>query len=413
MTRNGGRSPIKTHLPAAAQVLAGWLALAGAAAAAQDFDAWLAALRAEAAAQGVSAATLDAALTGLRPLPRVVALDRRQPEFTQTFWDYLERRVPPRRIAEGRRLLEKHRALLDRVYRRYGVPPRYLVAFWGLETDYGRHQGRFPVVGALATLAWDRRRPEFFRAQLLDALRILDAGHVRPEAFLGSWAGATGQLQFLPSVFLDHAVDADGDGRKDVWTSLPDVLHSGARFLADLGWRRGERWGREVRLPPDFDWRLAGLDRPQPLSRWAALGLRRAFGQPLPRGGLEAALVLPQGHRGPAFLVYPNFRVILKWNRSVNYALAVGHLADRLAGLPPLRHGREAEMRPLSRAQVEALQRALARAGYYAGPVDGVVGAATRRAVRAYQLAAGLPADGYPTVALVERLVARSAETAP
>jgi membrane-bound lytic murein transglycosylase B len=376
-----------------------------------SFESWLAGLRREAQEQGVSPETLARALGQVRPIERVIELDRRQPEFTQTFWSYLDKRVTPERVARGRQLLEAHGALLRSVSARYGVQPHYLVAFWGLETNFGDVLGDFPVIDALATLAYDGRRDSFFRAQLLDALRILDAGHVSLGRMKGSWAGAMGQLQFIPSTFVRYAVDGDRDGRKDLWDTLPDVFASGANFLAGLGWNGDERWGREVRLPADFDWELAQLDLKKPLAAWSALGVRHASGAPLPQADMRAALVLPQGHAGPAFLVYDNFEAILGWNRSVNYAIAVGHLADRLIGLPPLSTGRGADNRPMSRDQTLELQQRLAALGYAVGEPDGVSGAQTRAAVRAYQRARGLKADGYPSVSLLEALRTADART--
>jgi membrane-bound lytic murein transglycosylase B len=381
-----------------------WAAEDGASGPRPSFDSWLEGLRHEAREQGISPETLDAALAAVRPMERVIELDRRQPEFTQTFWDYLDKRVTPERVARGRELLEAHGALLRSVSARYGVQPHYLVAFWGLETNYGGHLGDFPVIDALATLAYDGRRASFFRAQLLDALRILDAGHVSPSRMKGSWAGAMGQLQFIPSTFVRYAVDGDGDGHKDLWNTLPDVFASGANFLAGLGWNGDERWGREVRLPADFDWELAQPDLKKPLAAWAALGVRQVSGAPLPQADMRAALILPQGHAGPAFLVYDNFNAILGWNRSINYAIAVGHLADRLTGLGPLSTGRGADNRSLSRDQTLEIQKRLAALGYDAGEPDGVVGPQTRATVRAYQKARGLEADGYPSVPLLEGL---------
>ncbi len=373
-------------------------------AAAEDFQQWLQDLRHEAATHGISADTLDSALRGVRPLPRVIELDRRQPEFTETFWNYLDKRVTARRIQEGRRLLHRHRALLADVERRYGIPPRYLVAFWGLETNYGSYLGSFPTVPALITLAYDLRRSHFFRSEALDALRIIDQGHVTPAAMQGSWAGAIGQLQFLPSTFLRYAVDGDGDGKKDVWHDIEDVFASGGHYLQQMGWKHGERWGREVRLPARFDWQLARLDIKKPLAAWSRLGVRRADGAPLPPADLRGAIVLPQGHAGPAFLVYDNFEVILKWNRSINYAIAVGHLADRLVGLPPLHNGRQADNRRLTRELALELQRRLNELGFDTGAADGIPGSRTRAAVRAYQKTAGLPVDGYPSLPLLEHL---------
>lgn len=375
------------------------------AAAEADFQTWLDGVRREAAAKGISAATLHRALDKVHLVRRVVQLDRRQPEFTQTFWDYLDKRVTPARIARGQQLLAQHQALLDSVQRRYGVPARYLVAFWALETNFGDYVGRFPVIDAVATLAYDQRRSQFFRTQLLDALRIIDAGHITPQEMKGSWAGAMGQLQFIPSTFMRYAVDGDGDGRLDLWTDLADVFASGANYLSHVGWQREQRWGRAVHLPKAFDWRLVGLQDRRSLKDWAARGVRRADGGPLPQDtSVQAALVLPQGHKGPAFLVYNNFRTILHWNRSVNYALAVGILADRLVGVPPLRLGRDVDNRALSRSQSIELQRRLLALGYAAGHPDGIIGSRTRAAVRAYQIATGLPADGYPSPDVLEHL---------
>ncbi|MEE9210309.1 MAG: lytic murein transglycosylase, partial [Kiloniellales bacterium] len=345
-----------------------------------------------------------AALTGLAPIERVLELDRRQPEFTRTFWAYLDRAVTAQRIERGRELLAQHRGLLEQVRRRYNVQPRYLVAFWGLESNFGKNTGGFPVIAALATLAYDARRGAFFRAQLLDALRILDRGHVDPTRMQGSWAGAMGQLQFIPSTFMSYAVDFDGDGRRDIWTDLPDVFASAANFLAGIGWRGDELWGREVRLPAGFDWELASLKVRKPIADWQRLGVRRADGSALPGADISGAIVLPAGHQGPAFLVYGNFDKILTWNRSLLYAIAVGYLSDRLAGRGPLLAARPAQEQPLSRAQVEEMQSLLGRLGFDAGEPDGVVGTKTRAALRAFQRQAKMAPDGYPTAELLAGL---------
>lgn len=368
------------------------------------FADWLEGLRAEARSAGISDGTLETALAEVAPIERVLELDRRQPEFTQTFWTYMDKRVTPERIARGRRLLAEHRELLGRVAARYGVQPRFLVAFWGLETNYGDLTGGFPVIGALATLAYDERRADFFRAQLLDALKILDNGDITLENMTGSWAGAMGQVQFIPSTYLGHAVDFDGDRRRDIWFSLPDVFASAANFLSNLGWAGDEIWGREVRLPPDFDLELANLSLRKPITEWQRLGVRRADGSDLPMADIEGAIVLPAGHHGPAFLVYRNFDAILDWNRSILYALSVGHLADQLIGLGGLRADRPADDRPLSRAEVEEIQALLTSLGYDAGEADGVLGSRTREALRAFQRAASLPPDGYPTPEVLDRL---------
>lgn len=374
-----------------------------------EFAAWLEGVRQEALARGISPATLDRVLTGLRPIPEVMALDQRQPEFVDTFLDYLDRRVTPNRVKEGRKQLAQHRALLAEIEQRYGVPPHILVALWGLETNYGQHLGDYPVPAALATLAFDRRRSQFFREQLFAALAILEAGHITPEAMRGSWAGAMGQLQFMPTTFIGYAVDADGDGRKDLWHSLPDAFASAANYLKRLGWRSGEIWGQEVRLPDDFDWTLARLDLTKPVNAWSAMGVRQADGSPLPHSKLAGAIVLPQGHKGPAFLVYPNFKLIMRWNRSLNYALAVGHLADRLRGLPQLRLGQAARHERLTRQQVIDLQRQLKALGFEPGLADGIIGARTRTAIKAFQRSVGLPQDGYPSPEVVARVRALAA----
>jgi membrane-bound lytic murein transglycosylase B len=371
---------------------------------AAGFAAWLQALRVEARERGISEPTVKAALTDIQPIERVIELDRQQPEFTQTFLDYLKARVTPERIAQGREMLRKHRALLAQEYKKYHVPPRYLVAFWGLETNFGSYLGAFPVVPALATLAYDERRSDFFRKELLDALLIIDEGHVSVADMKGSWAGAIGNLQFLPSTFLKYSVDANGDGKNDVWHTVADVIHSGGNYLQHLGWQPEQLWGREVRLPAQFDWQQARLEVKKPIAEWAALGVRRANGMPLPKADLQGAIVLPQGNEGPAFLVYDNFEVILRWNRSINYAIAVGYLADRMIGLPPLRNGLDVDNRPLSREQVMQLQQALQQQGIYQGPVDGIIGSQTRRAVRTYQERAGLPVDGYANLPLLKHL---------
>jgi membrane-bound lytic murein transglycosylase B len=371
----------------------------------RPFDAWLQELRAEARNAGIGAGTLESALTDISPVNRVIELDRRQPEFTQTFWTYMDKRVSERRIARGRELLAKHRPLLERIAADYGVQPRFLIAFWGLETNFGDYLGSFRVIDALATLAYDQRRADFFRAQLLDALRIVDQGHVTAANMQGSWAGAMGHLQFIPSTFVGHAVDRTGDGRKDIWGTLPDVFASGSNYLANLGWEGDELWGREVVLPDGFDLSQATLSVRKPLDAWARMGVTKANGQPLSTPeGMQGSVVLPQGHEGPAFLVYENFRHILSWNRSINYAIAVGHLADRIVGLPPIQHGRDLDNRPLSFDQAEEMQRLLNQLGFDAGPVDGVPGSQTRAAIRRFQQANGLPADGYPSVSLLERL---------
>lgn len=311
------------------------LGLSAASAQSVSFEEWLSVFRAEALADGISAATLDPALTGLEPLQRVIERDRNQPEFTLDFRTYLTRVASDARIEEGQRVLEEHRALLEDVGRRYGMTPELLTAVWGVESNFGRTQGDFSVVQALATLAYDGRRGAMFRRELLHALRILDQGHVELDQMKGSWAGAMGQLQFMPSTFTDHARDGDGDGRKNIWGSSADALESAATFMASQ-WRSGQRWGREARLPERFDLGLAGLETRKPLAEWQALGVRLADGSDLPDANVAASLILPDEVAEPAFLVYQNYRALMRWNRSHFFALAVGHLADRIGGAPPL-----------------------------------------------------------------------------
>lgn len=294
----------------------------------QSFDAWISAFREEALAQGISAATLDQAMRGLEPIPRVIELDRRQPEGRFTFRQYHERVLSAARIERGRQLYRDHRALLDRVAADYGVQARFIVALWGIESSYGSYHGEFPVIAALATLAHDGRRASFFRRELLQALRILEHGDVDAEHMIGSWAGAMGQSQFMPSSYLAYAVDYDGDGRRDIWSSLPDVFASIANYLAKAGWNDRHTWGRKVRSPVGLDGGVTGLEVTKPLPAWQALGVRRADGTDLPRVALDASLLRTDDGDGPAYLVYHNFRVLMAWNRSTYFALTVGELSD-------------------------------------------------------------------------------------
>ncbi|MHB1435951.1 MAG: lytic murein transglycosylase [Thiobacillus sp.] len=364
------------------------------------FDDWLAAFREEAAALGISAATLDAALTGIQPAERVVELDRRQPEFLQTFSDYLRARVTASRVARGQELMAEHAALLDAVEQQYGVPKSVLVSFWGLETNYGATLGSHNIPASLATLAYDGRRSAFFRSQLLDALRIIDAGHVSAIDMKGSWAGAMGHMQFMPSTFRAYAMDGDGDTRIDLWQSIPDALHSGANYLKRAGWRVGEPVAIEVRPPQDFDWRRANIANRLPVAQWAALGVKPVDGSGLPAVAGRSAIVLPQGWQGPVFMVFDNFDVVMRWNRSVNYALAVAQLAKQVAGGDGLAL-LSGEAGALGTAQLQALQQALNELGFDAGAVDGLLGPRTQTAIRQYQFMHRLPVDGYPAPSLL------------
>ncbi len=294
-----------------------------------DFAQWLEQLRAEARAAGISQSTLDKALAGIEaPQKGVLDSDRAQPEKVQSLADYVAARVTPERIAEGRQVLLRYPTWLGRVERKYGVQRRFIVALWGIESGYGRHTGKIPVVPALVTLAFDTRRSDYFRKELLDALRILDAGRIALPQMQGSWAGAMGHFQFMPSSYRQFAVDGDGDGRIDLWNSIPDALASAANYLAQAGWQDDQTWGRPVRLPKQFDRSLAGLKTRLTLARWQSLGVRTSSGHALPRRNLQASLIIPEDAGEPAYLVYDNFRVLLRWNRANSFAVAVGSLAD-------------------------------------------------------------------------------------
>lgn len=371
--------------------------------AATDFAGWKRDFAVTAQAAGVSAATVQAVVPGLRRLPELLALDRRQPEFTRPLWDYLDNAVNDARVARGQALRARHAAALDAAQAHYGVPAEVVVAIWGIETDFGGNLGRTPVPDALATLAFAGRRSDFYRDELIAALKLIDRGDATATQLRGSWAGAMGQTQFMPSTWLAHAVDGDGDGRRDLFRSLPDAFASTAHYLADSGWRRGEPWGWEVRLPAGFDWAAVEPERAQPLARWAALGVARADGGAWPAQG-EAALLAPVGRAGPVFLVTGNLTVLRQYNNALSYVLAVSHLADRIAGAGPFVTAWPRHLPPLAPAEVRELQTRLAARGFDPGTPDGLAGERTRRATRAFQQVAGLVPDGYPDAGVLARL---------
>ena len=376
---------------------------ASAVAPAKSFAVWVDNFRASARAEGITDATLRAALDGVQELPRVVELDRAQPEFTRTVWDYLDTAVSPQRIVRGQDKLLEVRVPADAAAARYGVPASILVAIWGMESNYGSNYGDISTIDSLATLGFEGRRGEWARGQLMAALKIIQNGDIDRQHMVGSWAGAMGQTQFLPSNFLAYAVDADGDGRRDIWGSMADVMASTAHFLARSGWQAGEPWGLEVRLPPGFDVGRADAAARQSTARWAAEGVQAMDGAALPAFD-DADIVLPAGARGPAFLVGPNFRAILRYNNSTSYALAVGLLSQSLAQGPGVQAPWPRDLRPLTRSQLVALQTALNARGFASGAADGLMGPATRDGLRAYQRSIGLPADGYPDLDLLQRL---------
>ena len=369
----------------------------------QTFAEWREQLRAEAFSLGISEDTLLAIDDLEAPLERVLELDDAQPEFIQTFTRYLSLRITPLQINRGQALLRQYAVLLEEVRQSYGVQPHYLVSFWAIESNYGRATGGFSVLQALATLAFDPRRADFFRTELLTALKIIDDGHIAVDNMSGSWAGAMGQLQFLPSVFARYGIDGDNDGKIDIWNSLPDIFHSAANFLSQSGWRGDERWGREVLLPSNFDFSLTGTRTRKPLQEWNELGIIQMNGSPIPVANMQASVILPAGAGGPAFLTYANFRATMVYNPSTFYALTVGHLADRYTGGAAIQRMPENEQ-AMSVADVQALQELLNAAGFDSGDPDGRVGSRTRTAVRAYQQNKELPMDGYASLKLLEAL---------
>ena len=373
-----------------------------------SYEAWLQNFKKEAIAQGISARVVAEASPSLTFDPAIVRRDHGQAVFNQTFAQFADRMVGGARIPNGLAKIHQHAHLFAEVEKKYGVPAPVLTAFWGLESDFGANFGNYKILSALATLAYDCRRPDFFRKQLLDALRIIERGDQTVDSMIGDWAGEFGGMQFTASDYLKNAVDFDGDGRRDLIKSVPDTVASAANFLVSLGWKRGEPWLVEVRVPQTLHWEEADLAITHPQSQWSAWGVRAAHGA-LPSGDLPASLILPMGRFGPAFLAYPNFQAFLGWNSAYVYSTTVAYFATRLNGAPAFDHSGIARVEPLSTAQVMELQRLLIKQGYEGvGEVDGKVGAGTRGAVRKAQLKVGLPADSYPTAELIERLSGRS-----
>lgn len=369
-----------------------------------NFDRWMQGVRKEAISHGIARSTLDRALGGVRPNPKVLARDRRQSVFTLPFLKFSKRIISKNRLNRGRQLMKKHRSIFRRVRKEYGVPSSVITAFWGLETDFGGFLGDFDTMRSLATLAHDCRRPELFRPHLIDGLKLLERGDITLADMKGAWAGEIGQTQFLPTDYLEIGVDYDQDGRVDLLRSTPDVLASTANLIKNFGWRAGEPWLQEVRVPRKMAWDQADIAISHPRSQWSKWGVRRADGAKLRSDGLEAALLLPMGKNGPAFLAYHNFtKVYLEWNKSLVYSTTAAYFATRLAGAPPVRPG-NGKVSPLSQAQLKELQQLLARRGYDVGKIDGVLGAGTRAAVKAMQQKFGMPADSYPTASLLRRL---------
>lgn len=366
------------------------------------FPAWLQALKSEAVAAGISPQTISEALDGLSYAPDVIQKDRAQSVFAQNFLQFSDRMVAKYRLQKGAQLIKSNAKIFARIDKDYGVPAPVIVAFWGLETDFGANLGDLPTLRSLATLAYDCRRPDLFRDQLLAALTIIERGDLTAAEMKGPWAGELGQVQFLATHYRDFAVDYDGDGKRDLLHSTPDVLASAAALLVYEGWRRGEPWLTEVKVPANMDWSQSDLSIRKTVAEWQSLGVTAAPGSTLGPAGLPAALILPMGRNGPAFLGYANFDVYLEWNQSFVYALTAAYYATRLAGAPPVSRGGKVDA--LSFKQVQELQRLLAERGHPVGKADGMIGSGTRAAVRAAQLELGLPPDAYPDTALLNAL---------
>ena len=365
---------------------------------------WIAAFQPRALAAGIRPATLDQALTGLSLRDDVLEKERTQAEFTRTIWDYLDRAVSAERIAAGRAALAKHGDIVGRIAAHYGVDPQIVVAIWGLESNFGTLRGDVPTIAALATLAATNRRGAYFESELLAALQILQAGDVTAGQMMGSWAGAMGHTQFMPSNYLTRAVDFDGDGRRDIWADDPtDALASTAAYLARWGWQAGKPWGVEITLPHGFDYLLAGERVQKPAAEWQALGVCQAGGGDLAEAG-PTRVLLPAGALGAAFLIYPNFHVIEHYNRADAYVLAVGHLGDRILGGGPIVTPWPRDLRALTRDECVALQNRLTQAGFDTGGADGRIGPRTQSALRAFQTASGLAPDGFASLAILRHL---------
>ncbi|MGN6548362.1 MAG: lytic murein transglycosylase [Pararhizobium sp.] len=366
-----------------------------------DLGSFLAGVKQEAVSKGVSPAAADAALAHVRIDPKVLAMDRGQAVFKQTFLEFSKRAVNSYRMSKGKEKMARYADVFARAEKQYGVPAPVITAFWGLETDYGAVQGNFNTMNALVTMAHDCRRPDLFRPQLIAAVRMAAHGDIDPQKTTGAWAGEIGQVQMLPQDIVRHGVDGDGDGHVRLKESEPDVIMTAANFIHSLGWHAGEPWLQEVEIPDDLPWAKTGLHSNMTVADWQKAGVKPRSGS-LPSPSLPADLIMPQGRKGPTFLAYPNYSVYLEWNKSFIYTTTAAYFATRLAGAPPYDHGNPAP--GLSNSEVETLQRILQAKGYDVGEIDGIIGGGTRDAVRSEQLKHGMPADGWPTQALLSAL---------
>jgi lytic murein transglycosylase len=371
-----------------------------------SFERWLEDFKRQAATQGISQRTLAAAAPLMKYDQTIVNKDRGGAVFSQTFLEFSDRMIAKYRVASGTQKLQKQKDMFQRIEQQFGVPGPVLVAFWGLETDFGAGIGSLPTITTVTTLAYDCRRTELFQNQLLAALKIIERGDLTPQQMVGPHAGELGQMQFLPTHYVDYGVDFDGDGRRDLLRSSPDALASAANYLSKVGWQRGQPWLEEVRVPAQMPWDQADLSILLPRSQWAKWGVTYGDGRALPNDGSKASLLLPMGRHGPAFLAYPNFRMFTEWNQSLVYSTTAAYFAIRLAGAPPIHRG-NGTVAPFAMAQIRELQGLLARRGHDVGKIDGFLGAKSRAAVKAEQIKLGLPADSYPTPDLVERLRGR------
>ena len=368
-----------------------------------SFEAWLADFKKEALAKGISAPAIAAASPYLVLDQRIINIDRGQRFFAQNFVEISDKMLAGRSPSTGMAQIKKHQALFAREEKEFGVPASVITAFWALESDFGAGQGKDNAIKSLATLAYDCRRSEMFRGHLLDALRLIERGDLHPDEMIGSWAGELGQTQMMPSEYMAHAVDYDGDGRRNLIKSAADVIGSTGKYLVHLGWKRGEPWLQEVRVPPNLPWKEADLAVQHPRSQWAAWGVTRSDGKPLQADNMPASIVLPVGRFGPAFLAYDNFQAYLKWNQSLNYSLTAAYYSTRIDGAPPMNKG-SGNIPKISFEETRELQQILEKRGYDVGRVDGVLGLKSRVAIRDMQLKFGHPADGWPTTELLARL---------
>jgi membrane-bound lytic murein transglycosylase B len=373
------------------------------------FDAFLAEARTTALAQGITAATFDSATAGIAPIASIAAANANQPEFSKPVWSYLDSAVSARRIKDAQFMLARYGDVLDRIAAQSGVPKQILVAVWGMESDYGADAGGINLFAALASLAYDGPRASYARPEFFAALHIYQDQHYPLAEMVASWAGAFGQTQFTPTTFLKYAADGDGDGQIDLWRSAPDALASSARLLADQGWKKDQPWGYEVKLPAGFAYEDADTDTQKAIAEWRGRGVKTASGAALPQSDDSAGIYLPAGAHGPAFMVFSNFSVILKYNNAASYALAVALLADRMAGGDAVKHSWPRDERPLSRSERFSFQANLAKLGFDLGTPDGVLGRKSRAALRRYQKSKSLPADGFPTASLLTALDADAA----